>query len=78
MNCKKADKYLGAFVDGELKGWWLRRALIKHLDKCTLCQKMVEIQRQIKNLLQTKVSQVTAPIELKLKIQKELHQEFSD
>ncbi|MFQ5866196.1 MAG: anti-sigma factor family protein [bacterium] len=76
MNCKKADKYLAAYVDGELRGWWLRRALTKHLEKCVFCQKMVDIQKQIKQLLRSKVKQVSAPNELKLRIRKGLHDEL--
>lgn len=76
MNCKKAEKYLAAFVDGELRGWWRRRAFMKHLEKCVLCQKMVEIQKQIKNLLHAKVHQIKAPDELGAKIHHALESEW--
>lgn len=74
MNCKKADKYLSALVDGELEGWWLRRALMKHLEKCLFCQKMAEIQKQIKHLLRTRVKHNHAPHELKMRIRRELYE----
>lgn len=76
MNCKKAEKYLAAFVDGELRGWWRRRAFVKHLEKCALCQKMVEIQKQIKNLLHAKVRRMKAPDDLETKIHQALESEW--
>lgn len=76
MTCKKAEKYLAAFVDGELRGWWRRRALMKHCEKCALCRKMVEIQKQIKNLLHTKVRQIKAPDDLETKIHQALESEW--
>lgn len=75
MNCKKSEKYLAAFVDGELRGWWRRRAFTKHLEKCVLCQKMIEIQKQIKLLLRERIRRVKAPDELRAKIQKGLAEE---
>lgn len=77
MNCKRAQKYLAAYVDGELKGWWRRRGIMKHLERCVLCQKMVRIQKQVKHLLRTNVQSVEAPKELRTKIQKMLEKEFS-
>ncbi|NIR51607.1 hypothetical protein GWO43_23785 [candidate division KSB1 bacterium] len=74
MNCKKADKYLAAWVDDELKGWWLRRRISRHLEKCAFCQKMLEIQRQIKALLATKVKHVKAPPDLSMKVRVRLDQ----
>lgn len=76
MKCKKAEKYLAAIVDGELRGWWRRRALMKHCEKCALCRKMVEMQKQIKNLLWTKAQRVNAPDELRAKIHKQLEEQL--
>jgi mycothiol system anti-sigma-R factor len=68
MKCAKASKYVGAFVDDEVNGRWLQRALIRHWQNCKVCQRMVEIQREMKELLQTKCEAKKAPDELKSKI----------
>ncbi|NIR48206.1 hypothetical protein GWO43_07100 [candidate division KSB1 bacterium] len=76
MKCKKAQKYLTAFVDGELRGRWRRVALKRHLDNCVPCQRMLAIQRQIKHLLQTRVRRVKTPDNLKNNIRRLLHDQF--
>jgi anti-sigma factor (TIGR02949 family) len=73
MNCKKAQKYLAAYVDGELRGWWHRRAFLKHLEKCVFCQKTVEMQKQIKWLLKSKVQRFKAPEELMNRIRQKIN-----
>ncbi len=64
MNCRSAEQYLAAYVDGELKGWWRRRAFLKHLEKCAACKRSVAMHRQIKALLKSKVQRLVAPEEL--------------
>lgn len=68
MKCTKAAKYVGAFVDDELQGWWLRRAFIRHWRRCKVCQRMVEIQKEMKELLQSKCVAKKASDELKKKV----------
>jgi hypothetical protein len=68
MKCAKASKFVGAFVDNEVKGWWFSRALIKHWRDCKVCQQFVEIQKEMKVLLQTKCEPQKAPVQLKNKI----------
>lgn len=70
MNCEKASKFAGAFVDNEVQGWWLRRALVRHWRSCKVCQQLVEIQREMKELLQTRCQTKKAPEHLKNKIRK--------
>jgi anti-sigma factor (TIGR02949 family) len=75
MNCRKAEKYLAAYVDGELRKWRRRRAFTKHLKKCALCQEKVAIQKHIKNLLRTKLRPIEAPDDLETKIHRALESE---
>lgn len=72
MKCKKAEKFLAAYVDSELK-WWRNRSIRKHLEKCIPCKKIVEIQRQIKELIRTRAKHFKAPDALRIRIQKMLN-----
>lgn len=78
MTCEKAEKYLTPLVDGELKNWWLRWKLHQHLKKCAVCQKMLEIQKQIKYMIRTRVTRVRAPEKFKAELSLRLMQEFGD
>ena len=72
MKCSKASKFAGAFVDNEVTSWWLRHALIRHWRNCKVCQQLVEIQREMKELLQTKCEAKKAPDQLRTKIHNQI------
>jgi anti-sigma factor RsiW len=50
MNCTQAERYLSAYVDGELSGAEMLRVR-DHVSRCAACGRELESLRQVKGLL---------------------------
>lgn len=69
MDCDSANRYLDAFVDGELDPG-VERALEEHLRRCSDCQSAVREIREFRSLFKLSAPRFKAPLELRLRVLK--------
>jgi anti-sigma factor (TIGR02949 family) len=68
IDCDKAEKFLAAYADDELHMWLVKLMLEKHIRHCSKCQRALQIQKDVKQLIRTRISMVKAPEKLRDKI----------
>jgi mycothiol system anti-sigma-R factor len=66
-DCKSANQYISALLDGELKGWKSNRVK-DHIDGCERCRREVEILKASRSLAQRAIKKENAPFYLKSRI----------
>jgi anti-sigma factor (TIGR02949 family) len=67
MNCEEADRFLDAYLDGELEPA-KRAELEQHLAGCTECQQKLDRLRQLREFFTANAPHYPAPPELKGKV----------
>ncbi len=71
MDCEETDRYLDAYLDGELE-LARGRELERHLDGCALCRALATDCRQFRSFFSSRVPVYAPPPDLREKIQRAL------
>jgi anti-sigma factor (TIGR02949 family) len=67
MNCKEAEDFLDAYLDGELESSQ-KLELEQHLGQCSECRAALEERRQFRSFFAANAPQYKAPEELRVRI----------
>ena len=76
VNCQDIKDKLSAWIDNELDSKESSE-VSSHIDQCSVCRNKVELERYTKKMVHTKVTLVSSPANLQMKIQSQLAQESS-
>jgi mycothiol system anti-sigma-R factor len=72
FNCKDIEKKFHSYLDGELDKVELR-LLEQHLDYCLPCDKKIEFEKKLRQILKSKGKEKKAPEKLIAQLAKIIH-----
>jgi anti-sigma factor (TIGR02949 family) len=69
FDCKDVEKMLHAYLDRKLTKEKLK-LFEEHLEYCIPCDKKIEFEKKLKEIIHIKASELTYPVELELELKK--------
>ncbi len=69
FNCHDVEKKVQAFLDGKLEKDQVL-LIEEHLDYCLPCDKKIEFEKKLKNLIKSKAREISHPAKLDLELKR--------